>query len=217
MDSFISEKIFTHPYGEQLRSINYSAGRYSAIELREIAVSVLVLSVAFTILLNRRNDIDIFTLFAISLVIVCTSFMLHELAHKFTAQKYGISAEYRMFPMGLMMALVFSFMGFIFAAPGAVYINGYIDNEKNGKIGAAGPAMNIVVSAVTVVLALMTSGMLSSVLWMMAGINAFFALFNLIPVHPLDGSKVYKWNVPVYLLMLACAGLLLAIAWFDIL
>jgi len=143
--------------------------------------------------------------------------MLHELAHKYTAQKYRIWAEYRMFPMGLMMALLFSFMGFIFAAPGAVYINGYIDKEKNGKIGAAGPAVNIVISAVAIVFALMTSGMLSSILWMLAGINAFFALFNLLPIPPLDGSKVRMWSMPVYLFMLACAIALLAVAWFDIL
>ena len=216
-DSFINEKIFTHPYGERLRSINNAYGRYSRIELQEIGISVLVLSVAFTILLNRKNSMDILLLFVISLVIVCTSFMLHELAHKYTAQKYKIWAEYRMFPMGLMMALLFSFMGFIFAAPGAVYINGYIDREKNGKIGAAGPAVNIVISAVAIVFALMTSGMLSSILWMMAGINAFFALFNLLPIHPLDGSKVRMWNLQVYLLMLAAAVALLAVAWFDIL
>ena len=200
-----------------MRSINYAYGRYSPIELREIGISVLVLSVAFTILLSFRNDMDILLLFVISLVIVCTSFMLHELAHKFTAQRYGIWAEYRMFPMGLMMALLFSFMGFIFAAPGAVYINGYIDREKNGKIGAAGPAVNIVISAVAVVFALMTTGMLSSILWMMAGINAFFALFNLLPIHPLDGSKVRMWSMPVYLSMLAAAVALLAVSWFDIL
>ena len=200
-----------------MRSINYAYGRYSPIELREIGISVLVLSVAFTILLSFRNTMDILLLFVISLVIVCTSFMLHELAHKFTAQKYGIWAEYRMFPMGLMMALLFSFMGFIFAAPGAVYISGYIDKEKNGKIGAAGPAVNIVISAVAIVLALMTTGMLSSILWMLAGINAFFALFNLLPIPPLDGSKVRMWNLPVYLFMIACAVALLAVAWFDIL
>ena len=200
-----------------MKQINYAAGRYSAIELREIAISVLVLSVAFTILLNLRNNMDILHLFVISLVIVCTSFMLHELAHKFVAQKYGALAEYRMFPMGLAMALVFSFMGFIFAAPGAVYINGYIDDAKNGKISAAGPAVNIVVGVAAAVLAFLTTGMLSSVLWMLAGINAFFALFNLLPMPPLDGSKIYRWNLPLYILMMAIAVALLATAWFDVL
>ena len=200
-----------------MRQINYAAGRYSATELKEIAISVLILSVAFTILLYFRNNMDILFLFVISVIIVCSSFMLHELAHKFVAQKYGAWAEYRMFPMGLMMALLFSFMGFIFAAPGAVYINGYIDNAKNGKISAAGPAVNIVVGMAAIALAMLTTGMLSSVLWIMASINAFFALFNLIPIYPLDGSKIYRWNVPLYILMIAVAGAMLAIAWFDIL
>ena len=196
-----------------MKQINRVAGRYSLTEVKDIVASVIVLSVAFAIVLGRRNDMNVFLLFGISAVIVCTSFMLHELAHKYTAQKYGAWAEYRMFPLGLMMAMLFSFMGFIFAAPGVVYVNGNIDNEKNGKIGAAGPAVNIIMAAAAVALAMLTSGMLSSIFWMMAAINAFFALFNLIPISPLDGSKVYRWSASIYLVMLAAAGALLAVSW----
>ena len=204
-------------YDETLRSVNRTGPRYSRIEIRDIGISVLILSVAFAVVLSYRINIDIFLLFGISAVIVCTSFMLHELAHKYTAQKYGAWAEYRMFPFGLMIALLLSFMGFIFAAPGAVYINGYIDNVRNGKISAAGPAVNILLAAVTVVLAMFTSGFLSSIFWIMASINAFFALFNMLPIFPLDGSKIYRWSIPIYLVMLAAAIALLAVAWFRFL
>ena len=199
-----------------MRTITPMIGaRYSGIELREIGISVLVLSVAFTIMFFRNgSDINILVLLGISAAVVCASFLAHEMAHKFVAQRFGAWAEYRMYPFGLMIALMMSFFGLIFAAPGVVYMRGHIDNEMNGKISAAGPAVNIVIGAAAVALAFVTTGLISSVFWILATINAFFAVFNMIPIMPFDGSKVYKWNVPVYLLMLVAAVSLLAVAWF---
>ena len=48
---------------------------------------------------------------SISLVAVSTGFLMHELMHKFVAQRYGAWAEFRVFPLGLMMAILFSFFG----------------------------------------------------------------------------------------------------------
>jgi Zn-dependent protease len=198
-----------------MRTINSGSRAYSTVEIRDIAISVIVLSVAFAVMFHiNGSDLSVLELIGISAIIVCTSFVMHELAHKFVAQRSGAWAEYRMFPFGLMMALLLSFFGVIFAAPGAVYINGNIDRETNGKISAAGPAVNIVIGAVSVLLACMTGGLISSLLWIMATINGFFAVFNMLPIMPFDGSKIYRWNVPIYLLMLTAAVALLAVAWF---
>ena len=214
MDCFIIGQIIRGTI--RLRTINTATGmRYSRTELRDIGISVLVLSVAFSIMFVRRgSDLNILMLLAISAVIVCASFVAHELSHKFVAQRYGAWAEYRMFPIGLVFALAMSFFGIIFAAPGVVYINGQIDREMNGKISAAGPAMNIVLGTAAIAAALLTSGLASSVFWIMASINAFFAVFNMIPLMPFDGSKIYKWNVPVYLIMITLAIALLAVVLF---
>jgi Zn-dependent protease len=195
-----------------VRSINTGVGaRYSITELRDIGISVLVLSVAFAIMFRIR-DIGggIFWLFVVSAVIVCASFVAHEMAHKFVAQRFGAWAEYRMFPFGLMLALLMSFFGVIFAAPGVVYVSGQIDRQMNGKISAAGPAINIILGSAALGLALLTSGSLSTVFWIRASINAFFAVFNRIPVMPFDGSKIYRGNVSAYLVMLTMAIALLA-------
>ena len=84
----------------------YSQGGFSRIELRDIAISVGVLAAAFTIIYARANTsffsdniaVNSVMWFATSLVIVSVCFLLHEFGHKFTAQKYGAWAEYRMFP-----------------------------------------------------------------------------------------------------------------------
>jgi len=193
-----------------MRTINPTLGmRYSKIELRDIAISVLVLSVAFAVVLARRNSIDILLLLFISAAIVCTSFVMHELAHKYTAQRYGAWAEFRMYPFGLLIALVFSTMGFLFAAPGAVYIDGAIDEERNGKISAAGPMVNIIIGSIATLMWFMTDGLTSQIFGLFALLNAFFAAFNLLPIAPMDGSKIYGWNMPLYIGMFAVAAALL--------
>jgi Zn-dependent protease len=199
-----------------MRTINpVTGGRYSSIELRDIAISVFILSIAFAVMFNvRGNDFNILQLLAISAVIVCLSFVAHEMAHKFTAQRFGAWAEYRMFPIGLMFALLMSFFGIIFAAPGVVYIRGQIDKRMNGIISAAGPGINIILGVSALAVALLTTGTISYIFWIMASINAFFAVFNMLPIMPFDGSKIFKWNVPIYLVMLASAVALLAVVLF---
>ena len=56
---------------------------------------------------------------------VASGFILHELAHKFTAQHFGYLAEYRANLMGLALAVFSAFAGILIAAPGAVMISRY--------------------------------------------------------------------------------------------
>lgn len=194
--------------------------RFSRREIGDILIAILVLSVAFMIL-YRNNTVSWYLgyeygdtmkwviLFAICLVLVFFSFLLHEFGHKFTAQRYGMWSEFRMYPMGLVITLVTSLCGFLFAAPGAVMIRGYADKEANGRIGIAGPIVNIILSAVGILALSMIGGgdywvddievPLFLIFMMFASLNAFLALFNLIPVGPLDGKKIFSWNMPVWL------------------
>ena len=179
--------------------------------MQHIAISVAVLSLAFTIIYGRSNPTFFSENIALntamwlftSVVIVSVCFLLHELGHKFVAQRYGAWAEYRMFPMGLGLCLLMSFFGFLFAAPGAVMIAGYIDNKRNGVISLAGPLVNLVLGALFILLLFVTTGRLNAIIYLLAHFNVFLALFNLIPINPLDGSKIIKWNVPVYIAMAA--------------
>ena len=57
-----------------------------------------------------------------SFAAVMTGFLLHELAHKWMAQKYGCWAEYRGNRNGLLLALLMGAVGFLIAAPGAVMV-----------------------------------------------------------------------------------------------
>lgn len=200
----------------------YGRSRFSRRELGDIAISMIVLAVAFTILYRDSSFMDYLDLMygdtarwgillAVCLVFVVFSFLLHEFGHKFVAQRYGMWSEYRMYPMGLVLTLVTSIIGFLFAAPGAVYIDGPMDRQRNGKISMAGPAVNIVLAAVGIIgcLAFNHTAMVF-VMLMLASLNAFLAVFNLLPVPPLDGSKVFTWNKVIWIAAIAVAALELA-------
>jgi Zn-dependent protease len=180
---------------------------FSKTEIVHIAIAVIVLSVAFAIMmysdsyLDANKTLNFLKLLIISVLLVTCSFLVHELGHKYVAQSYGAWSEFRMYPLGLMMALVFSFFGFLFAAPGAVYIQGNISKEQNGKISMAGPMMNFIVSAVAIVATFMTTGLTSQILLQLAWLNAFLGIFNMIPIFPFDGSKIFAWKWQVFLIM----------------
>ena len=205
--------------GARRINMNYGMPMFSRIELRDIAIAVAVLTASFTIIFSRRwrlfsDDVLTNALWwvLVSFIMVMSSFILHELAHKFTAQKFGAWSEFRMYPAGLVLCLIMSVVGFLFAAPGAVYIRGYITDEMNGKISAAGPAVNIVISAIALVLwLLIPNGLAASLFFLLGYMNAFLAIFNLLPIPPLDGSKIFKLEPAIYILMIVLAAILLIV------
>lgn len=142
----------------------------------------------------------------ISFLSVGTAFLFHELAHRKIARKYGCWAEFRMWTWGLMMALIFSTFGFVFAAPGAVMIQGHISKNQNGKISAAGPFTNWLVGAGflagSFAFYLLAIPMLGFIFAFVSFVNLFIGGFNLLPFGPLDGYKIFSWSVQNYLILL---------------
>jgi Zn-dependent protease len=210
-------------YGNLVIPKNFGRIQFGRKELIQIMISVAVLTVAFTIVLlgGLLGDVSSYTpmalLFAlgISAVVSITGFLLHELAHKFVAQRFGAWAEYRMYPSGLLMALVFSFLGFLFAAPGAVYIQGRITKKQNGLISVAGPATNIAFGSVFIILwlAFPDMGAWTFAFNLIGVLSLFLAGFNLIPFGPLDGKKVLDWSPVVWISTVGVAAVMLMIGW----
>lgn len=196
---------------------------FSKTEILHITVAIVVLSAAFSIIMrnNRLHPdpmINILYIVGVSFILVICSFLLHEFGHKFVAQRYNAWSEFRAYPMGLLIALVFSFMGFLFAAPGAVYIRGNITEEMNGKISLAGPGVNFIIAAISIVacMVFVPGTFVHYIFAMLAYLNAFLGLFNLIPIPPFDGSKIVRWNLPLYLLTAVIGIAELAVVWFYI-
>lgn len=194
---------------------------FSEVEVRDILVAYLGLGMAFFIALRLSPfsissiKLSLLEVLGISLVAVGPGFVLHELSHKFTARRYGYWAEFRMWPLGLVLALVTSAFGFIFAAPGATYISGInITKQENGRISIAGPLTNVAVALVFFPLLVSAGDFWQSLGAYGVFINIWLALFNMLPIGPLDGAKVFSWSkarwvmlfVPLAIVFLYLAG-----------
>jgi Zn-dependent protease len=178
-------------------------------ELRDLVISALLLALAFGLAFSggfRALSYPgiLISMFLLALVGVSAGFVLHELGHRFVARRFGCFAEYKMWTTGLVVAIMCSFFGFVFAAPGAVMIHPGVDLEgrptltkqRLGIISIAGPSMNICLAIVFMLL----NGLYPSLVFSLgARINTWLALFNLIPFGPLDGAKIMSWDKKVWL------------------
>ena len=206
-------------------------------EVKDIAIAWIILSVAFGLIFSGLTLFGILggklisglasfiIMFPISLFIVGTAFVFHELGHRNVARHFNYHAEFRKWDMGLKFAVGIAFLlGAIFAAPGAVYIGQkrkkaweeqtrwdqeypeYVKNGLNemGLISVAGVVINIILGLIFLgliffVLPLFNSEgiiglLLTSIFYLGYQINFILAGFNLLPIGPLDGNKVMKWN-----------------------
>ncbi|MGB9937431.1 MAG: site-2 protease family protein [Methanobacterium sp.] len=193
--------------------------RFTAGEIRDIIISMFVISLIFAYIFARRDLSNILIYMPITFVVVGLGFVLHELAHKYVAIHYGYWAEYKMWLEGLIFALILAFIaGFAFIAPGAVYIHGnYIKNSENGKISLSGPATNIVLTLLFLSIPMFfQNSLLVGIGILGATVNSFLAVFNLIPLGMFDGAKIFRWNPIIWLIAMAVALLLWIYTTFGI-
>jgi Zn-dependent protease len=185
-------------------------------EAQEILVAWLILSFCFSAgaLMSLGSFIGRFT---ISLLTVGLGFVLHELAHRYVARKYACLSRFRIWPLGLALALILALVSrgnWVFAAPGAVYIiprnSRGISRRENGIISLSGIVVNLLLALVFI--AVSSLGSLAESLGRVgATINLWLAAFNLIPFSQLDGAKVMAWSWKIWTVATALAwlGLLL--------
>lgn len=191
--------------------------RFSREELRDLFKAWIAISLAFSIAMVGGMLLSIRFLFLLPLsaLTVGLGFLFHELGHKFVAQHYGYIAEFRANNSMLIFAIFTSFMGFVFAAPGAVYILGGAGRKRSGRIAAAGPLINIFLACIFFLFTYLTNMQNASYIYQIfyfgARINAWLGLFNLIPFGAFDGGKVFVWNKLAYAAMLGSAVALLAL------
>ena len=128
------------------------------------------------------------------------SFLSHELAHKVAAQHYGLWAEFRITPYGALITLLSTISPFKIISPGTVVVAGVADKDVIGRTAVVGPLTNIVFALIFFVLTqlVQVTGIMRWVLLYTVMINAFIALFNLLPFGILDGFKVFAWNKAVW-------------------
>lgn len=146
---------------------------------------------------------------------------MHELAHKFSAIYYGAKAEFKFWPTGLLFAIGLSLItsgGFVFAAPGAVYIWGKnITKKENGIISLLGPLSNFVMAIIALIISFfITHKYILTIFFAIVQINLFLGIFNMIPIPPLDGFKVFRWNKIIWVSLLVLMGLMFFLVFYNL-
>lgn len=175
------------------RSVKFG---FSPTEKRHLTISAfLVLGVGLTWIIFLAAELSPEMLFG-SALIFTSIFLLHEVAHKFVAQHYGLWAEFRLTMFGAIITLLSIISPFKIIAPGAVMIAGSASKRVIGITAIAGPLTNIGLGVVLFGLSnfLPKSSALFLVAVFSAAISAFIAVFNLVPIGMLDGLKVFGWN-----------------------
>ena len=220
-------RVMSDGWGEpvQINRRPHSKMAFSDYEKEQLRESIGFLTLAFALALSNglfvvMDDPSILiTTLPLAFAAVMTGFLLHELAHKWMAQQYGCWAEYRGNKNGLYFALAMSAFGFLLAAPGAVMVSGRITDRQNGIIAAVGPLTNIAIAIVALPIYIFTVGLdwpislLGELARFIIIINLILGGFNMIPVQPLDGSKVIMWSKTAYLGIIAAIFALAMVYW----
>ena len=186
--------------------MTFGAKQFTKNEIRDLLISILVLALIFS---GFNLELILVTIF-----IVVVVFLSHELSHKFVAQYYGCDAVYKMWPLGLFLGLITALLpgGFVIAAPGAVNISTYkrgfafriahLTRKQLGIISLSGPLINIILAVSLLFLNFVYPLDLFS---LTARVSFFLAFFNLLPIPPMDGSKIMSWNFRIWLLLAGIA------------
>ncbi len=196
----------------------------SITELKHlIPAALLIIGIGFSIVFYNNFFSDNYfanlgwgwTEMSVFAVLLMTSFLIHEMAHKVIAQRNGLWAEFRLTTWGAVITLISVFTPLRLISPGAVMIAGPARREEIGRISIAGPAINLAISLVSLTAASLTLSLPYYVLFLwIASFNAFIAVFNLIPFGILDGFKIFSWNKTVWAVAFAASAALTIYTYF---
>ena len=129
--------------------------------------------------------------------------VFHEFAHGWVANKLGDpTAKYAgrltlnpIAHLDMFGSLMILFVGFGWAKPVPVDSR-YLANPRTDmmKIAFAGPAANLLLAFITGILIRATGylGPFTTMMIMFTQINIMLAVFNMIPIPPLDGSQIFS-------------------------
>jgi Zn-dependent protease len=202
-------------YGQPRRT----TGRvyFSPKELKHLGIgTLLVIGIGLSFGLGYTGQPNWVIVFSALAAVITLSFFIHEIAHKVTAQRRGLWAEFRLTLWGAILTCISFLIPFKIISPGAVMISGPASMDDIGKISIVGPLTNIILSTVFLGLTFVP-GIPSLFSWIFAvGVffNGYIAVFNLIPIGILDGYKIFYWNKTIWALAFAVSVPLAIIGYY---
>ena len=213
-------------FEEQARPIPVHTGsiwHFSKTEINHLTLATLAFTMALAFMfsggiLGALSDPSAFLAYGVLALITFTpGFLIHEIAHKIQARKYGCWAEFRASPSGLRFGvLLAAIIGIVFMAPGAVMVAGNTTREQFGKVALAGPVSNVVLWCIGLASAVAFGGgggIVDDVIYYWMWANGILGALNMLPFGPLDGKKIKTWSDVVFWLWLTIT---FSMVWFNL-
>jgi len=203
--------------------------RFTPLELRSLIIAILV--TAFIISFSEWGygksfdiKVGLFNWFN-AILIVALSFLVHISVQRIWSLSTGYILEWKMWSFGLLFGLIMAFLtnGFLWLIlPGGFIVHhmaghrlGWFRYGINywalGLIAVTGPIATIVLAATFKVL---SGFIVNSLIQKVIAFNIAYAIFSLLPVPPLDGSKTFYGSRMLYVFSLSgivTAGILLSL------
>ena len=213
-------------FEEQARPIPVHTGsiwHFSKTEINHLTLATLAFTMALAFMfsggiLGALSDPSAFLAYGVLALITFTpGFLIHEIAHKIQARKYGCWAEFRASPSGLRFGvLLAAILGIVFMAPGAVMVAGNTTREQFGKVALAGPVSNVVLWCIGLASAVAfggAGGIVDDVIYYWMWANGILGALNMLPFGPLDGKKIKTWSDVMFWLWLTIT---FSMVWFNL-
>lgn len=190
---------------------------FSTEEIRSLLITILVIGFIFSF---KEWGVDQFDLlyglknFVNVSLIVGLAFLVHEVVQKYVSLRIGLMAEYKAWTFGLILGLILIFLSrgdLIFLAPGGILIHHLagarlgrfrygLNHITMGWIAVTGPLANIVL-AIFFKLMLLFPFFNPVLIQKAIFINVWLAVFSMLPIPPLDGSKMFFASRFLYVML----------------
>lgn len=183
---------------EELKYLNRDMGK---------STKIILLIIFAYFLYNIVGGVIFKPMMLLNIVILIISLLVHELAHGAmaylcgdnTAKNYGrlsLNPLHHLDPLGTIFPIILIFLGapFVFGWAKPVPINYW--RLKHGRVGeflvaVAGIISNIILALVgLILLKYLTNNIFSSLCIYLIRLNILLAVFNILPIPPLDGSRI---------------------------
>lgn len=173
------------------------------VEWRNTIVTIALLTLIFAY--DYQKPINTGSYIMQAFLAVTVALLVNKISHKLVAKKFGAAAYLRLWTPGIVFGILLMLAGFKFPLVSFMLIHPFafgrwgfksrrFSMTEEGLNGLAGPCANILLA---IALRTFPDPMLSY----MSFVSAYFAIFNLLPLKPMDGYKLLFWKPWVWLFL----------------
>ena len=218
LSDYSSERIIEYRKGKKgKKAVKKTKDTKSSIflskkEILAVIISSIVLSLVLT--WTWAPDLAFFwETFAIVLAIVLVITVLKEVLRGYLSHKKEFHSEYYIWPLGIGMMFVSTFLGNTFSLSANHHYDEKTDIKKCGKVSFI---VSIVLYAVLLSSFLINLYYPSAILQMITIVSVLNLFIDLFPLSPMDGHEIRHWNFLLWAVLYVIVTLSYIVVYFNI-